>query len=163
MSASQKWEAADPTREDRAIIGYFAGVAAGAISFWFVGFSVVLTIALVRGDQVFRETGQQAINAAAAIGIFSLVCFIIGCVITVPPFLITRWIARRLQISSVAYYMGCGFVAGLLFFSLHMALSGLVPRDPGDPTWTDLIVGVLDYAFSGAIGSFVFWRIAVRT
>jgi len=63
----------------------------------------------------------------------------------------------------VAYYMCCGLVAGLLFFSLHMALSGLVPHDPGEPTRTDLVVGIIDYALTGAIGSFVFWRIGVRT
>jgi hypothetical protein len=96
-----------------------------------------------------------------SMGIFTSVLFLIGCIMTALPFLVSRWIAKRLQVSSAAYYVGCGLVTGLLFFSLHMALALNIPQDPGDPTWADLIVGLLCYAFSGVIGSFVYWRFAV--
>ena len=85
-----------------------------------------------------------------------------------PPFLASRWLARRLHVSSIYYDAGCGAVAGFMFgpvmFPLlpNLATTGV----PDTPFWdgyhASLVTTGLPFFIGGAVGGIVYRIISTR-
>lgn len=151
---------------DRPILGYFLGVAGGAMLPWLIVVAIYVYGLATESPELNRTPREQSLAAT-----FVLLCLILMVLwviaawfITSLPFLAVRRIAKWLHLRSAFYYVASGAVIGTSFCGLQLVLVRLLfgPDLDPPPFWPNEAAALAAYAGGGAFGAFVFWWIAVR-
>jgi hypothetical protein len=143
---------------------YMIAVASGAVAFWFIAALCSLTLRL--GSAPWGSVGlayspPNSMVVIVVCAIFLSLWVIAAWIITLPPFLLVRWAARRFNIRGMPYYLCSGLMSGMLFCGLHEFIGWCLRAGELLPL-ADHMIGVISYGYGGALGAFVFWWIAVR-
>src|SRR5579859_7988256 len=146
MSDAHRWT---PNDDRRRFLGYFTGVATGAVAFWPIAFLMWIVLA---GQIAFiPSTGHLNLFLITFYAVTLVTWVIIAWTIALPPFLLVRWAARKLSISSLFYYLYSGAVSGALLCGLQeMIAASWRAGDPGPPLWPDQTITIFSYCGGGA-------------
>lgn len=128
-----------------ALRGYFAALAAGNLVFWGAGLlrSVVL--------------GSQAGAGFAGLIVLVVITLVVSLLLTILPFALFCTLALVFAIRHWSYFVLCGMAMGLAITGLLVGAQWMQWQ-----AWLRYSMFWQHLGLSGAVGGWVYWRVAVR-